>query len=271
MGLGAADFYVDGSELALQQGDILIVPVTRVSFGALSPSQWQTLDQELVPVIAAQDHRPEVRSFSGWSLAMVTTHDCGLDKEFNVRLKQLEEEGEDATEDLLTSIEDDDELDRFLQVSPLVEPGAVKQAGVVVDQVPLLAGTMVGYLPVPELVVGEEQLVPAAIVDLNYRATIDRLTQVTRVTSISDAARTQLRYVLARTDALRTPTLEFELSSIIGKTITKARVSKRNPLTVELTLNDETKIALMQVPGSPSSGGPARTSRSADPGQRTPQ
>ena len=186
-------------------------------------------------------------------------------------LKQLEEDGEEANEDLLTSIEDDDELDRFLQVSPLVEPGAVKQAGVVVDQVLLLAGKMVGYLPVPELVVGEEQLVPAAVVDLNYRATIDRFSQVTRVTSISEVARTQLRYVLARTDALRTPTMEFELSSIIGKTITKARVSKRNPLTIELILNDESKITLMQVPGSPPSGGPARTSRSANSGQQTPQ
>ena len=43
-----------------------------------------------------------------------------------------------------------------------------------------MAGQVVGYLPVPALVVNETTLIPAAVVDLNYRTTLDRLSDSQR-------------------------------------------------------------------------------------------
>lgn len=267
MALGADAFYVAGDAIPLQQGDILLAPVVRVGVGEHTQNQWRRLDEERSVLLTPRGEHdlPGVFATGGWSLVMVTTHDCGLDKEYNARLGQLEADGIDITDAVLADVEDDTTLDRFLQVSPLVRPDEVEVAGAQVAQDQLLAGKMVGYLPVPELSRDGIDLVPESVVDLNYRCTIDRLSHAVRVSSVSEPARSQLRYALARLDALRTPTLEFELSDVIGKTITKARVAKRNPLAVELTLSDNSKVQLLLQPGSPAPGGPARTARSAKP------
>lgn len=259
----ASDFYVAGDQLPLQQGDILLAPLVRITTGDHSQNQWQRLDEEHAVLATAREALPGVLVTGGWSLMMVTTHDCGLDKEFNARLSRLEVSGVDTTDEVVAGVEDDDTLDRYFQASPLVRPEEVQVAGVQVAQDQLLAAKMVGYLPVPELTVNGIELVPASVVDLNYRCTIDRLVYVARASSVSELARTQLRYALARLDALRTPALEFELADVVGKAVKAARVAKKNPLAVDFTFDDNSKVRLLQPPGSPKAAGPARTARSA--------
>ena len=135
-------------------------------------------------------------------------------------------------------------------------------AGVPVDQGLLRAGRIVGYLPVPALVVNGATLIPEAVVDLNYRATLDRLAYTQRVTAVSEVARGQLRHALARLDVLRTPALEASLSAAVGQELRSARVDKANPLQVVLTLADGTTLELWQRPGSPPGGPVSRSRRS---------
>lgn len=65
-----------------------------------------------------------------------------------------------------------------------------------------------------------------------------------------------------RLDVLRTPSLEIQLSAAIGQQITSAKVSKRNPLVVELALADGTTMHLLKQPDSPPPSSRTRTNRS---------
>jgi hypothetical protein len=65
-------------------------------------------------------------------------------------------------------------------------------------------------------------------VDLTYRCTLDRF-DVVRVASLTPPARSQLRYALVRLDALRTPRLDFEVESLIGRRIEAATAPRRHP------------------------------------------
>jgi hypothetical protein len=123
-----------------------------------------------------------------------------------------------------------------------------------------MSGHVVGYLPVPALIVSGATLIPEAVVDLNYRTTLDRLAYAQRLSCISEPARDRLRYALARLDVL--PTLESQLSDAVGQRVVKARVHKKNPLMVQLTLEDGSVLELLKTPGSPRPGPTSRTRRS---------
>ncbi|MHB1511195.1 MAG: hypothetical protein ACYCST_18520 [Acidimicrobiales bacterium] len=252
------------------QGDILLGAVARViADDGFCPPRWQLLDEFTAELAGARDPFPALRVAGGRGLVMVTTHDCGLDKEFNASLDRLEidvdlDAGtvETGLEGAIAQAEDDPTLDRSFLVSPLVAPETVEVAGEIVDQGLLMAGRVVGYLPVPPLVVEGFELVPASVVDLSYRTTLDRFAYVRRLTSISEAGREQLRYALARLDVLRTPTLESQLAAAVGQRIQSARVSKQNPLMVTLVLADGSKLELLRRPASPTADPPSRSRRS---------
>ncbi|MHB1988284.1 MAG: hypothetical protein ACYCSF_09900 [Acidimicrobiales bacterium] len=133
-------------------------------------------------------------------------------------------------------------LDRTLVVSPLVDPTELRGG-----RGNLLAGKVIGYLPVPP---HQEQLVDECVADLTYQCTIDRL-DVVKVASISEAARKQLRYALIQLDALRTADLGFEVEAVVGRTTQKVEVPARDPLTVRIELDDGNVIQLLQQPGTP--------------------
>jgi len=267
--LSAADFYSTADE-APAQGDILLAAVSRiVADDMFTPPRWRVLDQISEELAPPHSPLPALRVAAGRSLVMVTTHDCGLDKEFNAvvdRLLNAAGPGADkdvvASERARTDAEADPQLDRTFQASPLLDPSTVEVAGVAVDQGLLRAGRIVGYLPVPALVVDGATLIPEAVVDLNYRATLDRLAYTQRVTAVSEVARGQLRHALARLDVLRTPTLEAGLSAAVGQELRSARVDKANPLQVVLTLADGTTLELWQRPGSPPDDPISRSRRS---------
>ena len=267
--LDARDFYSVLDE-APQQGDILIGAVSRVvGDDGYTPERWQALDEHralLAPSQAAGIALvPALRVAAGRALVMVCSHDCGLNKEFNAVVDELTKpsEGERVDEDTAQAMtESREDLDRSFTVSPLVDPSTVLVAGKPVDRGLLMGGHIVGYLPVPELRVGDSVVVPESVVDLTYRATLDRTAYTQRISCISEPARERLRFALAKLDVLRTPSLEVQLSAAVGQKITSAKVSKSNPLVVELTVADGSRIELLKKPGSPAPGPTSRTKRS---------
>jgi hypothetical protein len=225
-----------------RQGDIVLCGVSRIlAEDRHSPPQWESVDAHFLHVEDAWEEGRPLGIAAGIGLAMVVTHDCQLDKEWNQRVRELQKGGMDV-EDAEREATADATLDRTLVVSPLVDPTELRGG-----RGNLLAGKVIGYLPVPA---HHEQLVAECVVDLTYQCTIDRL-DVVKVASISEAARKHLRYALIQLDALRTADLGFEVEAIVGRTIQQVDVPARDPLTVRIQLDDGMVIQLLQQPGTP--------------------
>ncbi|WP_298212349.1 hypothetical protein [Ferrimicrobium sp.] len=175
-----------------RQGDIVLCGVSRIiADDRYSPLQWESLDAHFLEITDGWNTGRSLGVAAGIGLAMVISHDCQLDKEWNRRVRELERSGmpRELAEQEATS---DASLDRTLVVSPLVDPRDL--AG---GKGNLLAGKVIGYLPVPA---HPEDLVTECVVDLTYRCTIDRF-GVEKIASISETARKQLRYALIQLDA----------------------------------------------------------------------
>lgn len=225
-----------------RQGDIVLCGVSRIiADDRYSPPQWESLDAHFIEIDDARKPDHSLWVAAGIGLAMVLTHDCQLDKEWNQRVRELERSGKprEVAEEEASS---DPSLDRTLVVSPLVDPSELRGG-----QGNLLAGKVIGYLPVPP---HPDDLVKECVVDLTYQCTVDRM-DVVKVSSISEAARKQLRYALIQLDALRTADLGFEIEAVVGRTIEKVEVPKRDPLKVRLQLDGGLVIELLQQPGTP--------------------
>lgn len=231
-----------------QQGDILLAGVARlVAEDWFTPPQWSRLDAYDVAVSSPAGEHGDLRLVTGPALVMVTSHDCHFDKEWNRRRAALIREGvPEADADQLAG--EDTSLDRSFTASPLLRPDDLD-----VDRGNLMAGKVVGYLPVP---VSADGFVPEAVVDLTYRVTLDRL-DIVRVASISAAARAQLRYALTRLDSLRAVEVGFEIEAVVGRHIEAVTFPSANPLLVRLELDDRSMIELLQQPTDPGEG-PAR-------------
>jgi hypothetical protein len=253
--IAAARFF-EASSGPLKQGDILLAGVTRLmAEDQFSPASWEGLDEYVVTVEDARPDGSALRAALGPALVMVTSHDCHFDKEWNRRRGELMRSGLSA-EQAEQEAEQDASLDRTFTASPLVDPDDVN-----VDRGNLLAGNIVGYLPVPA---SHDGLVPEAVVDLTYRCTIDRL-DVFRVSCVSNTVRAQLRYALARLDSLRATELGFEVEEVLGHNITKVEIPRRDPIAVRLHLDNGTTVDLLQHPGEPEGG----ASRAAGPPDST--
>jgi hypothetical protein len=251
----AADAFYVPAEGPPKQGDILLAGVARmVAEDRFTPPQWARLDAYDITVPAPGGGHPDLRLTAGPALVMVTSHDCHFDKEWNRRRSQLIKKGVPPAE-AERSASEDTSLDRAFTACPLLRPEELD-----VDRGNLVAGKLLGYLPVPASADG---LVPEAVVDLTYRVTLDRL-DVVRVGSISAAARAQLRYALTRLDSLRAVTVGFEIEAVVGKHIETVSFPASNPLLVRLGLDDGSTIELLQQPADPDEG-PARA---APPGGR---
>lgn len=245
MKITADDFFVD-ADVPLQQGDILLAGVARyLGADLFTPPAWRELEALHVDL---DDAGWTARLTAGPGLVMVTSHDCHFDKQWNRRRKDLLAQGlgEAEAEEIASG---DAELDRTFQASPLVRP---EQLGV--DPGNLMAGRMVGYLPVPA---SSDEHVPEAVVDLTYRCTLDRA-DVVRVSSVTEPARARLRQALAHLDALRSTELGFTVEEVLGRSIAKVELPSRDPLVVRLHLDDGAVIELLKHPAEPPPT-PART------------
>ncbi len=237
----AEDFY-SPTEGPLKQGDILLAGVSRlVAEDRFCPAQWDAVEEHVVTVELAKADGSALRVGLGPALVMVTSHDCHLDKEWNRRRRELLDQGLSEYE-AAEEAEHDTSLDRTFLASPLIDPDELN-----VERGNLMAGRMVGYLPVPA---SRDGLVPESVVDLTYRCTLDRLDMV-RVGCVSNGVRAQLRYALARLDSLRATQLGFEAEAVLGQSITNVEFPTRNPLLVRIHLENGTSVDLLQHPAEP--------------------
>lgn len=246
--ISADQFYV-ANEGAPKQGDILLAGVARlVASEKFTPGAWQALDAHDIAIPGARPQGDDLRLSAGPALVLATSHDCHFDKEWNRRRQKLMREGI-GEDEANRQAESDVSLDRTFNASPLVPP-----ADLCLDIRQLMAGKILGYFPVPA---SGDGLVPEAVADLTYKVTLDRL-DVVRVACIAPDAQTKLRYALARLDALRAPSVGFDVESVIGHRIERVTSSGPNPLVVELHLESGDTITLLKQPGGPEPG-PART------------
>ncbi len=243
------DRFYTSAEGPLRQGDILIAGVARLAAeDRFSPRPWERLDLHDVTILGAREGQ-DLWLEASPALVMVTSHDCHFDKEWNIRRRQLIREGVNEEQAGLIA-EGDHSLDRNFTASPLIYATEVDR-----DQGMLLAGRIVGYLPVPG---SDDGFVPESVVDLTYRVTLDRM-DVMRVASVSVETRMHLRYALAQLDSLRATSVGFELERVIGRQINTVTFPSENPLYVRLHIDDGSTIDLLKKPDEPQEGAPGRT------------
>jgi hypothetical protein len=228
-----------------KQGDILLAGVARlVAAEKFTPPAWRPLDVHDVVIESGGQGGNDLQLCAGPALVLATSHDCHFDKEWNRRRRELVKAGVEEQEAGRLA-EADTSLDRTFNASPLVDPGELST-----DRRQLMDGKIVGYYPVPASADG---LVPEAVADLTYRVTLDRL-DVVRVACISPEGQAGLRYALARLDALRAPSIGFEIEAVVGRPIERVAFPKANPLVIELHLEGGDTIELLQQPGGPGPG-----------------
>jgi hypothetical protein len=257
------EFYSD-AEPALQQGDIVLAPVGRLetppipttpSPGALAA--WQSLDSLVVELDDGSQTLPKLQLAGGYTPAMVVTHDCHMDKEFLARYRELRS-GQRLTKDQAQQqAEADRDLDRFVAMSPLLAIDELRP-----NPESLRAAAVIGLFAVPL-----HDDFPESAIDLTYITTVDRHAIVHRYAVLSEAARTALRFALARSCALRTPQIGFELEEAVERRIHGVRRSQRDPSMVRLELSDGSELELLMQPAAPDTGGPARSTSPAAQGQ----
>ena len=205
-----------------QQGDIVLAPVAvldgdpgdpgdpgdAADFAVVRRELWDGLE------IAGVGHQATANA--GLVPAMITTHDCALDKEFNRRYRELRAQQMPMAE-ALEQAAADDSLDRLLNVAPVVPlsraaPSAAEQ---------LRRNQVVGFFPVCE---SAAQFVDEGVVNLLRETTIDRGLIVDRLAILSDDARATLRYALARFWVYRAPGIAVDVELALGKRIVDYRV-----------------------------------------------
>ena len=242
----------EDDEAPLQQGDIVLAPLVRLAVpDSTSPDRWRGLDQDRhrFPF----DQEPELLAadaLAGYAPVMVVTHDCHLDKEFLERYEALRKQGLRKA-DALKGAEEDHDLDRFVVVSPLIPVTAFRSTPDAIA-----SQSVIGLFGVPSF---RRANLPASAVDVTFRATIDRNLIAHRVSSLTEEARSVLRFALARSDALRTPTIGYEIEAAIGKRIKGVRAVAGNPLLVVLDLSDGSSLTLVHQPADVDHRGPGRT------------
>ena len=235
----------------LNQGDILVAPVVRITAADFFvPDKWDRVDQNEGILVQSTNDRNPVHVASGWTLVMVTSHDCHHDKEWNAERGRLIRHGHDIAE-AEAMAEADQTLDRTFQASPLVPLSDINpnQRG------NYEAGRSVGYFPLPE---PPDLSFPASVVDLTYRCTIDRLAITARPWCLSRAARDRLRHAIARFDSFRSVRLGDAIETAIGKSITDVSIDNTRPLAVDLNLDDGSVLRLVQPPVEPEPSGRSR-------------
>lgn len=253
------EFYSGDNGLPLQQGDIFTTSgIIRIISTAneSSPNAWIAYDKVRATLAGSTPNLVGLESIGGRALTMVLSHDCQLDKEINIAARALMKNDPKLSEAAAFEIaEADDELDRYVIVSPVVDADRLFAARNPDSLAALVAGGVIGYFPLPH---SPSRNLEGVIVDLSYRTTVDRFTLADRLCSLTDPARLQLRYALAKMDSLRTPQVSGDLLAAVGQRIVDIKLSKRGNQTITLILENGKSVEVLPKPGNTPQGGPTR-------------
>jgi hypothetical protein len=247
----ADECYDRNETVPLQQGDVITAPLARLQTEPdFFPDPWRAFD-------SGRTQLPAPTPFSdpwvvgGWGYAMIVSHDCHLDKEFNKLVGRLRAEEQLTLSEAEERAEQDPTLDRFLTVSPVLPLDAFPTQA---SNIP--SGDVIGLFHLPSDATTEWL---DHVVDLTYRATIDRFFVEDRRFVLTEEARRRFRLTLARTETFRSSEIGFQLEEVFHKRIRDVRPDPDEPIGVEIEMWDGTFIKLIQQPAEPSDNGPART------------
>jgi hypothetical protein len=243
-------FYLSQPRPLLSQGDIYLAPTVMVwseeTFQAIplippapeSPGEtvftpaWTRGSTPLAP--------PSVTLATSWAPVLVVSHDCEIDKEFNERVDALVREGVPEAE-AMASAGGNPELDRYILVSPLLPYQEQELAPPRWDAV--RAGQKIGYFPLPSMQAYEDM---EYFVHLSRICTIERrlLLPAYKAASLSEHARSLLRFKLAEALSSRNISVVSRLEAAIGQRIADVRTMKvkRQDATVMLVLEDDSEV-----------------------------
>lgn len=238
--LGPDDFFLPSPNSDLSQGDIVLVPTV-----VLWAEQRSALDFSHVPhspalgdTVAvplwdsyAETGAPLVNAEARWSPAMVISHSCDLDKEFNREYQRLVDSGVPPAEahELASA---DEQLDRFLVVSPLLPYDEAP-----LDQRPgIKSGSRTGYMPIaPHELFDNEDL----FVDLRRMTTADRLlvTKYATVASLNETAAGVLRFKISEAFSSRALAVVAEIEALTGRTVERTETLPQSSKSACLVLH----------------------------------
>ena len=253
-----SEFYSRDVGRPLQQGDVFLTSgLTRVALAGNvhTPAAWSSFSTNRSDFAPSLPGLPGLSSISGRAAVMVVSHDCHLDKEVHLRARELMRDPGLSEEAAYESAEDDDSLDRHITVCPIIHLDNLAAADDKDARGQIRSGRRVGYLPLPD---SAPLGLNGCVADLSYRATVDRLTLTQRLVSLTDDARLQLRYALARMDSLRTPDIGAELELAVGQRVVGVERPRGKRMTIVLHLSDGATLELLPRPGTTSLEGPRR-------------
>jgi hypothetical protein len=244
-------FYLPHRQKLLSQGDLYLVP-TSMAWSHEGTTDSLTQPPATPPRIggsvithawgsigARQAGVPVTGIETRWGPAMVLSHNCEIDKDFNEAVDHLvDEEGlEEAAAKEAASRDWD--LDRYIVVAPLLsyeEISGRKHPGI-------RTGQRIGYFPVPPI---PEFGAADYAVHLSRLATVERrlLRPGLKIASLETHSVKRLQYKIAEVFASRRLTLVSEIEAAVGREIVRVQAVKqsRKKATVSLTLDDGTGV-----------------------------
>ncbi|HEU0299617.1 MAG TPA: hypothetical protein VFR37_09190 [Longimicrobium sp.] len=243
-------FYLPETRPLLSQGDVYLAPTVVVwseeAFQAIPlvpPAPEEPGALAFIPAWArssAPFAPPVVTLATRWAPVLVLSHDCEIDKEFNEHVDALVREGVPEPE-AMERAGGNPELDRYILVSPLLPFQEQELAQPRWDSV--RAGQKIGYFPLPPMPAYEDT---EYFVHLSRICTVERrlLSPAYKAASLSEQARSLLRFKLAEALSSRSISVVSKLEAAIGQRIADVRTLKikRQDVTVMLVLEDGSEV-----------------------------
>jgi hypothetical protein len=268
-----AAYFRDDRHDTLYQGDIILAP-TVVAWSAASrpaPDEagvvapatghrfltpWQSIEELEAPTDLLAP--PPVTLEVAYRPAMVLSHECEIEKEFNEFVAGHEPLGEAEVQRAITQATSRWDLDRYVLVTPLLDYHVSEVAE---EKWPAIRSAQkIGYFPVLPLP-NAPPPVPT-FVHLSRVTTVERrlLAFARTLASLTPAAVHLLRIKLAETLSVRNLSVVSKLEAAIGHGIVDVKTLKqgRSGITVALRLDNETDLTV-DVKADPKTIRPERT------------
>lgn len=240
----------------VRQGDIYVVPTLRVCGpegrepGTGRPAMGASSVHE---VWGPEDPHVEVRR----GLAVVLSHDCEIEKEFNREVERLKQDGT-AEEEAVRRAEADPTLDRWVVIAPLRAYEEFPE-----EEWPgIRQGQRIGYMPLDRLPGVETEMV----IDLGEATTVERHLLLPRgkIASLDAASVGDLRFKVTECYAVRGLSALSEIEALTGRTIVRTEVTEKSKKKSSLALwLDDGSTAHLEV-RRPRDQLPEEVTRSSD-------
>lgn len=233
----AAGFFLDTPKPQLSQGDIVLAPTVILWSEQARPPLFDIPappplgSTTTVPLWDEYTVEPPMTVAEGlWGPAMVVSHDCELDKEFNREVDRLIRDGESETAAAERATEMDT-LDQLILLSPLVPYEDISP-----DQRDgIRSGDRIGFFPIPATPIFDDE---AFAIDLRRIATVERrlVQRHEKLCSLHGAAASVLRFKLAEVFATRRLSTLAELEAVVGQQIRHMDIVSKSKRTTSLAL-----------------------------------